>query len=433
MIPLRALVYPHAMEVGGSQLNAIELAAAVRDLGHEVSVISEEGPLLERVAELGLPHFPLPHVRRRPSPRVVRHLRDLVRSEQIDIVHGYEWPPGMEASAAALYRVEAAAVCTVMSMAVAPFLPSSLPLVVGTQAIRERTQGNRVGPVHLIEPPVDTVANAPDASTADFRARFGLAERTVASTGEPIIDIAVVCRLVPELKLEGLLTAIDVVGMLAQHRPVRLVVVGDGTARDQVEQRAAVANARAGRPVIVLTGELADPRPAYAAADIALGMGGSALRALAFGLPLVVQGERAFWQLLTPESVDTFLHQGWYGVGDGVGGAERLTRHLLPLLDDVALRQSLGHYGRRLVVERFSLHAAARRQEDIYRQAMTDRRPRGLSTVPEISRSLGGLVAHEGRRRYQRLRGTAVRDDFNAAALATTATRRESTADSPAH
>jgi hypothetical protein len=46
---------------------------------------------------------------------------------------------------------------------------------------------------------------------------------------------------------------------LARLPPVRLVVVGDSNARDQVEERAAVANARAGRRAVVLSGKLMDP------------------------------------------------------------------------------------------------------------------------------------------------------------------------------
>src|SRR5205807_398251 len=37
---MRIIVYPHAMEIGGSQLNAIQLAGAVRDRGHEVVVVA---------------------------------------------------------------------------------------------------------------------------------------------------------------------------------------------------------------------------------------------------------------------------------------------------------------------------------------------------------------------------------------------------------
>ncbi len=62
---MKVLVYPHAMEIGGSQLNALEIAAAVRDRGHEVTVVSRPGPLLKSVRRLGLSHVPLdPRARR---------------------------------------------------------------------------------------------------------------------------------------------------------------------------------------------------------------------------------------------------------------------------------------------------------------------------------------------------------------------------------
>ena len=169
-----------------------------------------------------------------------------------------------------------------------------------------------------------------------------------------------------------MLTACDVVGRLAAGgASLQLAVVGDGPARQQVEERAAKANAAAGRRVVVLTGAKNDPRPAYAAADVMLGMGGSALRGLAFGKPLVVQGEGGFWQLLTPQSAPTFLDQGWYGLANDVpGGAGRLAAILAKLLADPELRLTLGRYGRQLVVERFSLERAAAVQEEVYLAAL---------------------------------------------------------------
>jgi glycosyltransferase involved in cell wall biosynthesis len=405
---MRILVYPHAMEVGGSQLNAIELAGAVRDLGHRVTVVSEDGPLVDRVRAMDLPHLEIPRGRRRPSASVARRLRRLVRTEGFDVVHGHEWPPGLEA-AAAVAGTPAAAVCTVMSMAVAPFIPRSMSLVVGTAALRDHSAAGRPGPVHLIEPPVEVEANAPGHPIDEFRRRFDLDDR--------FVTLASVCRLVPELKLEGVLTAIDVVGALGAELPLRLIVVGDGSARATVEERAAKANAQAGRPAVVLTGELFDPRPAYAAADVMLGMGGSALRALAFGRPLVVQGEKGFWELLTPDSVDVFLRQGWYGVGAGIGGFERLSAILRGLLADPGMREHLGAYGRELAVERFSLQRAATVQEAIYREAL-ERRPSTARAAADGLRSALGLGAYKVRRKVQQFRGTRATDDFNAVRLA---------------
>jgi glycosyltransferase involved in cell wall biosynthesis len=409
---VRILIYPHTMEVGGSQLNAIELAGALLERDHEVTVLGEDGPLVAQVHERSLGYVQLPTDRRRPSPAVTRQLRGLIRDRHLDIVHGYEWPPGLEAAAAVFPASPAAAVCTILSMSVAPFLPASLPLIVGSQAIQRSTEAKRSGPVYLIEPPVDIDLNSPGHPTAEFRATYDLAPG--------MVDLVIVCRLVRELKLEGILTAIDVVGEISPELPVRLTVVGDGDARETVEEHVARANARAGRRAVLLTGQILDPRPAYATADIVLGMGGSALRALAFGRPLVVQGEQGFWQLLTPQSAPLFLEQGFYGVGDGTGGAERLTEILRSLVADVQARRTLGEYGRRLVVERFSLQKAAETQEQIYTTALAERRLHHavVSHAADGARSAAGLVGHKLRRRYQSRRGTVARDDFNAVTLA---------------
>jgi glycosyltransferase involved in cell wall biosynthesis len=410
---VKVLVYPHLMEIGGSQLNAVETAAAVRDRGHDVSVISRPGPLVETVRRLGLSHIPLdPRSRRRPSPRAAAQLTQLVREHKFDVVHGYEWPPGVDAFIGPRLRLGAPVVCTVYSATVAPFLPRVIPLIVSTDDIRRRAAEAGHTSVTLLEPPVDVRANSPEHDPGSFRKDHGL---------DPAVPlVAAVSRLLPELKLEGLLAACDAVGELASSGvQVQLAVVGGGLARPMVEEAAAAANARAGRQVVVLTGELQDPRPAYAAADVLLGMGSSALRAMAFGKPLVVQGERGFWELLTPESAPAFLRQGWYGIGseaDGrSAGAARLQKILRELLDDRADWARLGAYGRTLVVERCSLDRAAAVCEELYLSAIkTPTRTSAIQLTQETTRAAIGLLQYKANRRWQRWRGTASIEDFNA-------------------
>ncbi len=407
---MRILVYPHMMEIGGSQLNAVELAGAVRDLGHQVTVFGVPGPLVDTVRDLKLDYVASPKPGRRPSPRVMSALCQVVRERRIDLVHGYEWPPALEAFFGPRTRMGVPAFATVMSMAVAPFLPATMPLVVGTELIGESARAARRGPVDLIEPPVDVRLNAPeavsDAALTQLRARFDLDPAN--------LHVVVVSRLATELKLEGLLAAVDAVARLAVDMPVRLVVVGDGPARDQLAAHVARVGAVRGRQVVVLTGELTDPRPAYALADISIGMGGSALRASAFGKPLVVQGEGGFFELLTPDSVATFLWQGWYGIGEGdrISGARRLVKILAPLLADADRRRQLGDYGRELVTQRFSLERAARVQEALYTRTLATGASR--PDVRTLGVSAAGLFAHEVRRHYDQLRGQAALDDFNA-------------------
>jgi glycosyltransferase involved in cell wall biosynthesis len=405
---MKVLLYPHSMEVGGSQLNAIQLAGAIRDRGHEVVVLSEPGPLVERVQKLALEHVELPPHRRRPSPKVMGIISDLVRRRDIDVVHGHEWPPIIEAFLLRTLVHRTPVVGTIMSMSVAPFLPRSVPLTVGTELIRRAALAAGHRSVELLEPPVDTRADNPSVDGSSFRARRGVRPDEVL--------VAMVCRLVPDLKLEGLLSACDAVRELAvAGKSVRLAIVGDGRARGDVARRAADVNAAAGYEVVLLTGEMADPSPAYAAADVIIGQGGSALRGMAFAKPLVVVGEDGFSELLTPESASTFLRQGWYGLGAGsLGtGVPALRVALERLVDSPDVRRELGLFGRQLAEQRFSLGQAAEIVENMYISAI--RNPISFEhLLPDFLHVATGVAGNRIRRKYLRWLGTAATDDSNA-------------------
>jgi glycosyltransferase involved in cell wall biosynthesis len=361
---MRILVCPHLMEIGGSQLNAVELAARVARAGHEVVLFGPGGELLSRVEELGLEYHLAPVENSWPSRRNVARLVSLVRERRIDLVHGYEWGPVTDLAYGPHLLLGTPMVATVLSMDVPGFLPRHVPLVVGTRELAA-SSGARYPRVQLMEPPIDTDVNAPGGDRRAARERLGIAEDDLL--------VSVVCRLTPDLdKAPGVLEAVAAVGTLAGRFPVRLVVAGDGPSLGAVQEAAETVNRRTGRRTVVVTGGLLDPRPAYEAADVVLGMGSSALKGMAFAKPLVVQGTDGYWELLTPDSAPTFLGQGWFGAGSG-DGTRRLHAVLGRLLADTAERDRLGAFGRRLVTERFSLGEAAARTEQLYRRTLADR------------------------------------------------------------
>jgi glycosyltransferase involved in cell wall biosynthesis len=364
---MRVLVVPFDLEIGGSQTNAVDLAGAVRDLGHEVTVFAPAGPLAARVAGLGLPLVAPPPARRRPSPALARHVARVVRERRIDVVHAYEHHPTVEAFYGATVARRVPTVSTVLSMTVPAWLPRTIPLLVGTPQLAAATT-MRAGPIDLLEPPVDTASDGPHVDGRAFRAAFG--------GGEGVPTVVMVSRLSVLLKLDSVVTAMDAVGRLARQRPVRLVVVGGGEAHAALAARAAAHNAALGYEAIVLTGPLVDPRPAYAAADVVVGMGSSALRAMAFAKPVVVVGEGGFSAPVGPETVARFLDEGFYGVGTGTAedGAGSLAVHLDELLTATAdERDWLGAYGRALVESRYSLTRAARIAVGAYDDAIHGR------------------------------------------------------------
>ncbi|WP_426226764.1 glycosyltransferase family 4 protein [Pseudarthrobacter sp. DSP2-3-2b1] len=402
---MKILVFPHELEIGGSQINAIEIAAAVQKRGHEVVIFGTKGALNARITELGLEFIESPRPSHRPTPAIIRALNQLISSRGFAVLHGYEWPPTLECALAAT-QTPAVAVSTVMSMAVAPFIPKHLPLMVGTADILAAEQKFGRTLTELLEPPVDLAANNPsvELGVQTFRRQWGLESSSFV--------VSTVTRLAAELKLEGLLSAIEAVGRVAHQIPVQLLIAGRGPAGNIVEAAAIEVNRRTGRRVVVLAGQMDDPRAAYAAADLVLGMGSSALRAMAFAKPLVVQGEQGFWELLTPESLPLFLQKGWFGTGPGPEtGAGKLAGLLMEVYRSPGRRRELSAFSLATVTGRFSLARAAELQEAFYVRSMQE--PPAVQVRNNLG-ATGRFVVHQLTQHTRQLFGSAAADDFNA-------------------
>lgn len=378
--PIRVLTCLHTLEVGGSQIVAIELAASISRMGYEVLIYGPQGELVDMVRDLGLEFIEAParmtKNRREISVGLALDVWRVARSRRIDLIHTYEFTPIMDAMYGAHLLGGTPIVMSVLSVFMLHWVPTHPPLIHCTAEMVAEARRSRPWVEHL-EIPVDTVANAPVSDNTAARARFGIAPDEIA--------LVVVSRLAPDLKREGILAAIEAVGRLTARIPrLRLFVVGDGPSRPEIEGLAAATNARIGREVVTLTGTLMDPRDAYAASDIMLGMGSSALRSMAFAKPLVVQGERAFWKLAEPDTAELFLHQGWYGIGDGGDGSRLVETILEDLIKSPERWKELGTFGRDLVTSKFSREVIAKQQEGIYRDALRRR--------PGLARRLAGVA-----------------------------------------
>ena len=393
---MRLLIYPHELSIGGSQINAIDLAAGVALAGHEVIVYGIPGPLVDYVERCGLRFVPARPMRYRPAPSRILQLAAIAKRERLDLIHAYEWPPCLDAYFGAGLILGVPVLCTVLSMFVPRYVPGSLPLIMGTADLGSKACRVQQGAVWVLEPPIDTVNDHAGIDGSVFRRALGV------SDGDLLV--VSVSRLAVDLKLDALVRAIDAADLLAGRFPLRLVLVGDGPARNALLERAKSVNRRWGRQVVTLPGAELDPRPAYAAADVVLGMGSSALRALAIGRPVVVQGERAFSEVFEPETLGTFLRQGFYGVADAAAGADRLADQLNGLLANPQRRAMLGRFGSQLVSERFSLERAVRIQLEIYSQVLASPPRRNLpDALRSASRALMLEIRnHNPRRKRQR-------------------------------
>jgi glycosyltransferase involved in cell wall biosynthesis len=111
---------------------------------------------------------------------------------------------------------------------------------------------------------------------------------------------------------------------------------------------------------------MVDPRPAYASADVVIGMGGSVLRGMAFGKPCIVVGEQGYSEIFEPSTASSFFWRGYYGIGDGNISPIHLREQLQQLLEDAERRDVLGQFASDTIERRYSAAALASGLNDIY-------------------------------------------------------------------
>lgn len=362
----RVLVQMNGLGLGGTEINAVQFAAAVREHGYDSILVGPAdtlpaGPSIRDVAsEYGIEVTPF----ERPTSavRAARLLDGLATEAGADLVHVYGQGTIRGAYLGPCRLARRPLVQTAYEMAIDPYTLDAPELIVGTRYLLEECEA-RVGETTLISPPVDLDRDTADAADAQrFRADWRIAADQTA--------VVWVGRLDPEMKAPAVRTLIDAVASMRDER-VRLVIVGGGRSEAELRHRGEQANSRLGRDAIVFTGALGDPRPAYAAADISVGMGSSAARGLAFGVPLVVIGENGWSQTFTPGTAAGLFRNSFWSAEAPPDAAADLARHLTALVADPAHAGALGTFGREFAEREFGLTAMGARLAAVYERART--------------------------------------------------------------
>lgn len=363
--PKRVLVQLNELGLGGTQLNAVDLAAEIRKLGWESVVVGfalqppSSPSVLDHAKARGVEvHVPKAGPN---SNRGAFILERLARRHGAAVVHVYSGLNSRSAYFGPSLFGRRPLVTTMYEMAIHPSEYEHTSLIVGTGYTAEELSG-RAGPVQFVSPPVDVRADSYDPSLAEaFIDEFQL--------DRDAIHVVIVTRLAYLLKELSIRLSIEAMRD-ASMSAFQLVIVGDGEAFESLNALAADVNAELGRRAVVFTGALADPRPAYAATDISIGMGASAARALAFGRPLIVSGEFGLFETWDEDSGRRLQMDGFWSPLSQPDAVEQLRSQLLALAADPARRAELGEYGRTFAEENFSLEAGARTLVQVYEKAL---------------------------------------------------------------
>ncbi|MHC5797841.1 glycosyltransferase family 4 protein [Lacisediminihabitans sp. FW035] len=358
------LVQLNSLGIRGTELNAVDFAHVVERHGYDSILMGPrdslpDGPsLFDVAAERGvrLEAFDRPAT----VMQGARMLSSRARSLGADIVHVY----GPWAARPAYWGPSRFGrrplVLTDYEMALSPDTFTAPQLIIGTGYLLDE-QEHRFGPTTMISPPVDLSRDSREVVDGrEFRRELGISPDQVA--------VVLIGRLDTTMKALSVEIAVKAMELIDRDRVV-LVVVGTGDAEERLRGLGDGVNDRLGRTAVIFAGSRSNPRPAYAAADISLGMGGSASRALAFGTPLIVQGEKGWTRTFTRASAAALYRNSFWSDDADEAPVDDLVIRLRELADDASLRTTLGAFGREFASENFGLEQMAAKLAECYATA----------------------------------------------------------------
>jgi glycosyltransferase involved in cell wall biosynthesis len=361
--------------IGGAQQHVLSLASRLDPQRFRPLVVFlSDGPALRRIERAGVPVRVLSE---RDDDAAIAALAAMFAELGPAVVHNHMYRAEVVGTSAALRTVAMGLprpfiVSTVHSSRVrsaadralvARLTPEMDRLIAVSRSIERKIarEGRRGAPVELIpngvEIDVDLERYVAEAPSRTLDTEFGL------PLGAPLVGV--IARLEPE---KGHPTLLDAWPLVLRESPgARLLIVGEGSRREALEEQATALGLR---DTVVFTGLRDDVPAVIAELDVAVlpsyreAQGVSLLEAMVLARPIVAS---------RVGGIPEFVEDGVTGLLVEPRDPAALAGAVVRVLRDHALADALGRKGRALVRERYCIDEMVRRVEDLYEEGIAAR------------------------------------------------------------
>jgi glycosyltransferase involved in cell wall biosynthesis len=367
--PATILLALMKLDIGGAETHAVVLARHLKEMGYRVVMASYGGCFEKEIASYGVKHYRVPLHQPKISllGKSLFALRRIVQDEKVDLIHAHARIPAFVT--AIMGRPK-----NVRFITTAHFnfdyrygLKYLSQWGEKTIAVSEDIKTHLIRHFRVPAEKITVIPNGID--TASFRP-----DLPVERNGE-VTTVTYVSRLDGELASVALnlLSAFALVFDLAPE--LRLVIVGDGNRRAEVEKAARDFNAAKGGEFVSMLGARTDVNMLMAKSDLVVGVSRVALEAMACARPVLLAGPQGFGGLLDTEKMNFFQKDNFTArLSNEKATAENLAAGLKAFLQKpVGWRVATGKVFRQLVAEEYSSLGMARKTARVYEELLRSR------------------------------------------------------------
>jgi polysaccharide pyruvyl transferase CsaB len=359
-VSMKILMAAMSMGLGGAETHVFELSRALASRGHDVTVASAGGIYAEKLKEFGVKHEKIPLGSKDPFAvmRAFSLLSRLMERERFDIVHAHARIPAFVCGKLRKKYGFAFVTTVHFDFRVTPLLRRISDWGERTLAVSEDLLESAAAKyglarenIAVIRNGIDTERFSPGCGGEEVRLRHRLSGKKV---------VMYLGRLDGDSFLPAKLL-IDAAGEICREESeARILIVGEGTKKRELEAEAGRINKRIGAEAVIFADGTDKPEEYFAACDVFVGPSRSALEALSCGKPTVVAGSFGMLGAFSEDTASEALRTNLCCRGSESATAERIFSEVLRLLSlGREEKEALSAFGRGFVERNYGASAMA--------------------------------------------------------------------------
>ncbi len=372
---MNILLVTMSMEIGGAETHILELCRELLSRGHKITLVSRGGVYADEAEKAGAHVVSLPLHKKDPGSvlRSWRGLARLIREGSFDIVHSHARIPSFILGMMnRLVLLPGGVRFRFVTSAHLDFVVNPLwrrismwgeRVMAVSDDIREyliREYNYPAGRIYTTINGIDERKFSPDVDFSGVLAKHGLdsAHRRLVYMSRLDED-----RVAPAFEI------IKAAPRLHERYPdLDIIIVGDGSCRNEVFAQAEAANEKCGTNVVHCTGGVSNVNEYCACADVFVGVSRSALEAMACGKAVILAGGQGAMGIFDESKADAAYETNFCCRGYDCADDRVLFEQISTLMDDENQRSRLGRFNRDFVHR----HYTVTRMADDYLQMYND-------------------------------------------------------------